>query len=300
MTIHPPLKTRDRDAILQALAAGVVPRTGLAHVQVGRAGEVGALVKDIDRISEGGAALRFVIGEYGAGKTFFLNLVRLIALERRCVTVHADLAPDRRIHATGGQARGLYAEAVRNLATRTKPDGGALGSVVERFITECVQDAEARAVGVEAAIDALLAPLQEYVGGYDYAAVLKAYWRGSEAGDAALTAAALRWLRGEYSTKTEARQALNVRNIIDDDGVYDSLKLLSAFVRLAGYAGLVVVFAAEFAGAQSKFRADFAYPQRRPSGQRLGPRLRLRRHPGVPHGQPTWALQLSGPPVPPG
>ncbi|WOB78530.1 ATP-binding protein [Brevundimonas nasdae] len=242
MTIQPPLKTRDRDAILQALAAGVVPRSGLAHVQVGRAGEVGALVKDIDRISEGGATLRFVIGEYGAGKTFFLNLVRLIALERRCVTVHADLAPDRRIHATGGQARGLYAEAVRNLATRTKPEGGALGTVVERFITECVRDAEARSVDVETAIDVRLAPLQDYVGGYDYAAVLKAYWRGSEAGDAALTGAALRWLRGEYSTKTEARQALNVRNIIDDDGVYDSLKLLSAFVRLAGYAGLVVVF----------------------------------------------------------
>lgn len=242
MTPTAPLKTRDRDTILQALAAGVVPRTGLAHIQVGRAGEVGALVRDIDRIADGGAAVRFVIGEYGAGKTFFLNLVRLIALERRCVTIHADLAPDRRIHATSGQARGLYAEAVRNLATRTKPDGGALGTVVEKFITECVRDAESNGTSVEAAIDARLASLQEHVGGYDYAAVLKAYWRGSEAGDAGLTGAALRWLRGEYSTRTEARQALGVRNIIDDGDVYDSLKLLAAFVRIAGYAGLVVVF----------------------------------------------------------
>jgi hypothetical protein len=108
-----PIRPRDRDSILQALAAGVVPRVGLRHIQVGRAREIAALVKDIDRVADGGAAIRFVIGEYGAGKTFFLNLVRLIALERKCVTIQADLAPDRRIHATGGQARGLYAEALR-------------------------------------------------------------------------------------------------------------------------------------------------------------------------------------------
>lgn len=242
MNTKPSLKSRDRDAILQALAAGVVPRTGLPHVQVGRAREVSALVRDIDRIADQGSAVRFVIGEYGAGKTFFLNLVRLIALERRCVTIHADLAPDRRVHATGGQARGLYAEAVRNMATRTKPEGGALSSVVEKFVTECVHNGEQRNLPVEKVIDERLAQLQEHVGGYDYAAVLKAYWRGSEDGDEALKGAALRWLRGEYSTKTEARQALGVRNIIDDGDVYDSLKLLAAFVRLAGYAGLLVVF----------------------------------------------------------
>lgn len=242
MTDRPNLRPRDRDTILQALAAGVVPRTGLAHVQVGRAGEVAALVRDIDRIADAGSAVRFVIGEYGAGKTFFLNLVRLIALERKLVTIHADLAPDRRIHATGGQARGLYAEAVRNMATRTKPEGGALSSVVERFITDCVREAEAEGATVERAIDRRLAALQEHVGGYDFATVLKTYWRGSEADDEAVKAAALRWLRGEYSTKTEARQALGVRNIIDDDNVYDSLKLMAAFVRLAGYGGLLVAF----------------------------------------------------------
>ncbi len=175
-------------------------------------------------------------------KTFFLNLIRMIAMEKKCVTVHADLAPDRRIHATGGQARGLYAEAVRNMATRTKPDGGALASLVERFVTDCVKLGEETGTPIERVIDEKLAHLQEYVGGYDFATVLKAYWRGHEQGDETLKTAALRWLRGEYTTKTEARQALNVRTIIDDANVYDGLKLLAAFTRLAGYAGLVVVF----------------------------------------------------------
>jgi hypothetical protein len=237
-----PIKPRERDTVIQALVAGVVPRVGLHHIQVGRAAEVGALVKDIDRIADGGSSCRFIIGEYGAGKTFFLSLMRLIALERRCVTIHADLAPDRRIHATGGQARGLYAEAVRNMATRTKQEGGALPSVVERFVTECVKEASEQELGVEAVIDKRLSALQELVGGHDFATVLKAYWQASEDGNEALKASALRWLRAEFSTKTEARRALGVRNIIDDADVYDSLKLLAQFVRLAGYSGLVIVF----------------------------------------------------------
>lgn len=242
MTTTNPIKPRERDTVIQALVAGVVPRVGLRHIQVGRAAEVGALVKDIDRIADGGSSCRFIIGEYGAGKTFFLSLMRLIALERRCVTIHADLAPDRRIHATGGQARGLYAEAVRNMATRTKQEGGALPSVVERFVTECVKESSEQGLSVEAVIDKRLSALQELVGGHDFATVLKAYWQASEDGNEALKASALRWLRAEFSTKTEARQALGVRNIIDDADVYDSLKLLAQFVRLAGYSGLVVVF----------------------------------------------------------
>ncbi|MBB3877790.1 ATP-binding protein [Sphingomonas pseudosanguinis] len=236
------IRRRDRDLIVQALSAGVVPRVGLRHIQVGRSREVEALVRDVDRIVDAGSAVRFVIGEYGAGKTFFLNLVRLIALERKLVTIHADLAPDRRLHATAGQARGLYAEAVRNMATRTKPEGGALPSLVERFVTDCVREAEDAGLPVERVIDRRLAPLLDMIGGHDFATVLKAYWRGHEDGDDALKAAALRWLRAEFPTKTEARQSLPVRSIIDDADVYDSLKLLAGFVRIAGYGGLLVVF----------------------------------------------------------
>ena len=236
------IKPKERDTIIQALSAGVVPRVGLPYIQVGRAAEIAALLRDVDRIADGGAAVRFVIGEYGAGKTFFANLIRLIALERKCVTVHADLAPDRRIHASGGQARALYSEAVRNMATRTKPEGGALAGVVERLVTDAVKEAGERQVSVENVIDQKLAPIQEFVGGYDFATVLKAYWRGSENSDEGLKISALRWLRGEFSTKTEARQALGVRTIIDDDSVYDSLKSLACLTKVAGYAGLLVMF----------------------------------------------------------
>jgi P-loop Domain of unknown function (DUF2791) len=236
------IKPKERDTIIQALAAGVVPRLGLPYIQVGRAAEIAALLRDIERISDGGASVRFIIGEYGAGKTFFANLIRLIALERKCVTVHADLAPDRRVYASGGQARALYSEAVRNMATRTKPDGGALAGVVERLVTDAVKEAGESQVSVESVIDGKLAPIQEFVGGYDFATVLKAYWRGSENANEDLKVAALRWLRGEYSTKTEGRQALGVRNIIDDDNVYDSLKSLACLTKIAGYAGMLVMF----------------------------------------------------------
>lgn len=237
-----PIRARDRDTIIQALSAGVVPRTGLQHIQVGRALEVGAAVKDIARIADAGSAIRLIIGEYGAGKTFFLHLVRTIALEKRLVTVHADLAPDRRLFARGGEARNLYQEAVRNLATRVKPDGGAIASIVERFIADTTKAAKDGNTGVDAMIHQRLSGLQDHVGGYDYVTVLTAYYRGHEQGEEKLKSDALRWLRGEFTTKTDAKQALGVRTIVDDDSVYDHLKLLAAFTRLAGYAGLLVIF----------------------------------------------------------
>jgi hypothetical protein len=236
------IRAKERDTIIQALSAGVVPRVGLPHIQVGRAGEIGALVHDIDRIVDGGAAVRFIIGAYGAGKTFFAGVVRLIALERKCVTMHVDLSPSRRIHASGGQARALYAEAVNNIATRNKPEGGALQSIVERLVTDAVKEAGEQGISVESVIDQKLAPIAQFTGGYDFATVLKAYWRGSEDSSDALKEAAIRWLRGEYATKTDARKDLGVRNIIDDESVYDSLKSLACLVRIVGYAGLLVMF----------------------------------------------------------
>ncbi|HVF06638.1 MAG TPA: ATP-binding protein [Frankiaceae bacterium] len=234
------IRPRDRDALLQSLRAGVVPRVGQQHIQVGRAAEIRALLTDVDRIADGGSAIRFVIGEYGSGKTFFLHLVRSLALERKLVTAHADLSPDRRLHATGGQARGLYAELMRNVATRANPDGGALANVVERFVTAAVTESRDTGARVEDVLQTRLASLSELVGGYDFAEVVAAYWRGHDSGDAQLTSAAIRWLRGEFATRTDARAALGVRTIVDDAGVYDQLKLLARFVRMAGFTGLLV------------------------------------------------------------
>ena len=237
---RPKIKRRDRDTIIQALRAGVVPRLGLQHIQVGRAREIAEMVRDVERIVEGGAAIRFVIGEYGSGKTFFLNLVRLVALEKGLVVLSADLAPDRRIHATGGQARSLFAELTRNASTRTKPDGGALASVVERFVTQAIREAETAERTPGAVIRDKLGHLEELTGGYDFATVIAKYWEGHETGDEELKSNASRWLRAEFATRTDARKALGVRTIIDDASVYDHLKLMSAFVRQAGYGGLLV------------------------------------------------------------
>jgi len=235
------IRPRERDALLQSLRAGVVPRTGQQHVQVGRVNEVRALLADIDRIADGGSSVRFVIGEYGSGKTFFLHVVRAIALQKKLVTVHADLSPDRRLHATGGQARSLYAELMRNISTRAKPEGGAMTSVVERFVTQALTEARATGEEPETVIRRGLAQLSELTGGYDFAEVIAKYWQGHDAGNEQLKSDAVRWLRGEFRTRIDARIALGVRTIVDDANFYDQLKLLALFVRLAGFGGLFVV-----------------------------------------------------------
>jgi P-loop Domain of unknown function (DUF2791) len=234
------IRPKDRDAVIQSLRAGVVPRTGQHLIQVGRTREIETLVSDIDRIVDGGSGFRVVIGEYGAGKTFFLNLVRTIAMEKKLVVASADLNPDRRLHASAGQARSLYAELMRNLSTRTKPDGGALPGIVEKFIATAKTEAKSAGETTQAVIHKKLAHLTELVNGYDFADVIAAYCRGFEEGNEQLKSDAVRWLRGEFSTRTDAKQALGVRTIVDYAAVYDQLKLLARFVRLAGFAGLLV------------------------------------------------------------
>jgi hypothetical protein len=234
------IRPRERDAVLQSLRAGVVPRIGQHLIQVGRAQELRALIEDIDRIADDGSTFRLIIGEYGAGKTFFLNLVRSIALEKKLVTIHADLNPDRRLHASGGQARSLYAELARNMATRTKPEGGALAGILEKFITQAKSESEQTGVSTDQIVRQNTQQLAEMVNGYDFADVVLAYWRGFEKDNEQLCADAVRWMRGEFTTKTDARAALGVRTIVDDASVYDQLKLLARFVRLAGYSGLLV------------------------------------------------------------
>ncbi|MBP1763151.1 MAG: ATP-binding protein [Firmicutes bacterium] len=234
------IKAKERDALLQSLKAGVVPRTGQHLIQVGRVQEIKALIKDLERVADGGTMFRLLIGEYGSGKTFFLNLVRAVAMEKKLVTLHADLNPDRRLYSTGGQARSLFAELMKNQATRTKPDGGALVGIVEKFISTARNEAQTKGIKPDNIIHEKLNSLTEMVNGYDFATVIAAYWRGFESGQEQLKSDAIRWLRGEFTTKTDARTVLGVRTIVDDASFYDQLKLMSKFVRLAGYAGLLV------------------------------------------------------------
>lgn len=235
------IRAKDRDAVLQSLRAGVVPRAGQHLIQVGRLREIEALLTDIERCTDGGSAIRFVIGQYGSGKTFFLNLIRSIALEKRLVTAHADLSPDRRLQASSGQARSLYSELMRNISTRAKSDGGAMSSIVERFVTEVLKEARETACSPENLIHKRLESLAEMTGGYDFAEVVASYWRGHDTGNEQLKADAVRWLRAEFTAKTDARAALGVRTIIDDQNFYDHLKLMARFVRLAGFHGLFVM-----------------------------------------------------------
>lgn len=249
MTIAVP--KRISSALLGSLAAGVVPRIGLEYIAVGRQQEIRALLQDLDNIAAGGAAFRLIVGRYGSGKSFLLQLIRNHAMDRGFVVADADLSPERRL--TGSQRQGVatYRELMRNLATKIRPDGGALPAILERWIAN-IQMQVAKSTGLDATSDAFTAAverqmmtvigkMEELVHGFDFASVLRSYWRGYRQGNEQLRDAALRWLRGEFSTKTEARQALGVRVVIDDDSWYDYIKLVARLAVGLGYKGLIII-----------------------------------------------------------
>ena len=241
---------RISQAILQSLGAGVVPRTGAEYIAVGRAAELEALLNDLDDIvAEGGAAFRMIVGRYGSGKSFMLQLLRNYAFKRKFVVADADLSPQRRLTGSKNEGLALYRELLNNMATQTRPNGNAFAPLLEQWISKIQNDvmqagANPSSPGfadeVEARIHATIHEMQGMVHGFDFATVINAYWRGHQSGDDELKNSAIRWLRGEFNTKTEARQALNVRVIIDDQSWYDYIKLLAYFMRQIGYKGLII------------------------------------------------------------
>ena len=242
-------------SLLSSVAAGVVPRSGAPYIAIGRKDEIAALLSDLENVNEGGGALRFLIGRYGSGKSFLIQLIRGYALEQGFVTADADLSPERRLYGSGGSGVATYRELIKNLATKASPDGGALSKMITRWVGGIKSELAAEGVSgdeldrmVTSRIHSALRDMEELVGGFDFAAVVNTYYKavyGSEYGEDEAEerkSACLRWLRGEFSTKTEARQALgfSVSCIIDDDNWYDFIKLWAALSRKIGYRGLVV------------------------------------------------------------
>ena len=241
---------RTSRSILQSLAAGVVPRTGTEHIVVGREAEMKAIKNDFDEISaDGGATFRLIVGRYGSGKSFLLQLLRNEAMANRFVVADADLSPQLRLTGSKGEGLALYRQLLNNMATRNRPNGNAFAGLLEKWIDEIQSQIRKAGIDpssgsfdaiVETRISDTVDDMQGMVHGFDFAEVIKAYMRGHQSGDDQLQSAAMRWLRGEYSTKTEARRALGVRVIIDDASWYDYIKLLAFFVRHIGYRGLMI------------------------------------------------------------
>ena len=248
---QPKVPKRILTSLLASVSAGVVPRAGAPYIAIGRQDEIAALLSDLETVNEGGGSMRFLIGRYGSGKSFLMQLIRGYALERDFLTADADLSPERRLYGTGGSGVATYRELMKNLASKASPDGGALPRVIARWISE-LQTRVAKSgispddAGFSAALNReVLEALREIeflVGGFDFARVVTAYYHAYMQGDDDRKSACLRWLRGEYATKTEARNDLNfaVSVIIDDDNWYDFLKLWAALSRTMGYRGLVV------------------------------------------------------------
>ncbi|MEE1124766.1 MAG: ATP-binding protein [Acutalibacteraceae bacterium] len=237
--------------IINSLRGGVVPRNGTGYIAVGREHEIKALLNDVEIIEDGGATFRFIVGRYGSGKSFLFQTIRSYVMDKDFVVVDADLSPERRLTGNKGQGLATYKELVKNMSTKTKPEGGALSLILERWInsikTQVVQN-NSFEVGsndfnkaVEKEIYVVINEIQELVNGFDFANIISLYWKASRTGNDELKNNVLRWLRGEYRLKSDVRKELGVSAIITDDNWYDYIKLLSAFLVRAGYKGMLML-----------------------------------------------------------
>lgn len=230
----PRVPKRVAAVILNSLKGGVVPRIGLPYITVGREVEIRALLTDLSLIADGGASFRFLVGRYGAGKSFLLQTIRTHAMGEGFVVADADLSPERRLQGGQGQGLATYRELIRNISTKTRPEGGALNLILDRWVASCA-DAD------ESAVNAQLAPLEEMVHGFDFSRMLRRYRAAVSEGDKEAMSRVTKWIRGEYRTKSEARAELGSSTIISDDDWYDYVKLIARFLVCSGYKGMLVL-----------------------------------------------------------
>ena len=241
--------TRIANVLMNALKGGVVPRTGLEYITVGRTQEIAAILHDIEMIEEGSASFRFIVGKYGSGKSFLLQTIRNYATAKGFAVVDADLSPERRFAGTKGQGLATYKELIQNLSTKSKPDGGALPLVLEKWISGIQMEikAESDVCGeefdklVERRIYAVAGSLEGMVNGFEFAKAVVLYWKAYQEDNSALKSNVLKWFRGEYATRKEAKEDLGINFIVTDETWYDFLKLFAAFLVGAGYKGMLVV-----------------------------------------------------------
>lgn len=230
----PRVPKRVAAVILNSLKGGVVPRIGLPYITVGREVEIRALLTDLSLIADGGASFRFLIGRYGAGKSFLLQTIRTHAMGEGFVVADADLSPERRLQGGQGQGLATYRELIRNISTKTRPEGGALNLILDRWVASCA-DVD------ESVVNAQLAPLEEMVHGFDFTRMLRRYRTAASEGDEEAMSRVTKWIRGEYRTKSEARAELGSSTIISDDDWYDYVKLIARFLVCGGYKGMLVL-----------------------------------------------------------
>lgn len=240
---------RIAQTVISSLKGGVVPRIGLPYITVGRKAEIEALLHDVDLVKKGGASFRFVVGRYGSGKSFLLQTIRNYVMDRNFIVLDADLSPERRLQGSKGQGLATYRELIQNLATKTRPEGGALTLVLDRWINN-VQTAVASEIpfddpGFQTAVDQKIvrqiSSLSEMVHGYDFAQLLERYYHAYLASDEDIKGKVVKWFRGEYRLKTEAKQDLGVNIIISEEDWYEYLKLFAVFFRQAGYSGMFIM-----------------------------------------------------------
>jgi ABC-type dipeptide/oligopeptide/nickel transport system ATPase component len=237
--------------IINSLKGGVVPRVGLPYITVGRETEINALLRDVDIIADGGASFRFVVGKYGSGKSFLLQTIRNYVMDKNFVVVDADLSPERRLQGTKGQGLATYKELIQNMSTKTRPEGGALTLILDRWISNIqsevatesdlsFNDSEFSKL-VEKKIYEVISSLNEMVHGFDFAKLLIIYYKSFLNGDDESKSKVVKWFRGEYANKSEARSELGVNIIITDDDWYEYIKIFAMFLKKAGYNGLLIL-----------------------------------------------------------
>lgn len=249
------INPKEADNIIKALEAGVVPRRGIQHLLVGRHKEVEEVILILDNIKQGESDIRFWVGDFGSGKSFMMRTIESLAVQKNFAVSTIDLTPTRRFYASDGKAQSLYNEIVDNIIIQTSQDGNAIKTIIEEWINSIITSVSERDKIpasqllvkenkgiIEKEILNITSSFKSVGLSYELGQAISKYYEGLMEDNQVLKLKALRWIRGDISTKTESKNELGIKRIINDDNWYEAIKNLAELFSDIGYSGFVINF----------------------------------------------------------
>lgn len=249
----------DYENILMALKNGNVPEKGVKNLCIGREKEIDEFEKLLDKVNNKKAIVKFINGEFGAGKSFFLKVIEEMAYDKNFVVSWITLSNDVPFN----KIDIVYKNIVKSLKCKT---GTSLSHIIDRWITELKMMAFEQTSNpqkqnqlVQESIYDDLAETREHASAF--AMAIESYNKLMNEEDYKTAEYAKAWLRGDSNIPYTEKRKFGVKGDVTKDNAIHFLEALSIFVKSIGYSGLVVLIdEAEFTmNLHTKKLRDVAY-----------------------------------------
>lgn len=232
--------------IIDSLRNGTVPAEGTENIAVGIDEELTEIQDQIERTREDKSAFKFIIGDYGSGKTFFSTSVREMAYDKKFVVSSVVISQETPLH----KFEELYRKIMEGMRTSENKKIPAFNFILEEWLLN-IEDKVIEIEGLDPYEDSKKFQIEMnkrineelmIVGSIaaSFANAIRAFYKAKYEGDTVLAQGAVAWLKGD-NVRAELKSKLGVIGTITRENSFEFFRALLQMIKTAGYEGLMII-----------------------------------------------------------